>query len=286
MEGVVREPIVAGYFYEGDSKKLREQIKWSFLHNLGPRKLPEPIDSKERISIGYISPHAGYIYSGPIAAHTYFALSQEKKPDTIVIIGPNHTGLGKPVALAPWKTWKTPLGKINVDIILRNYLIKNSEIIFPDYKAHIQEHSIEVQIPFIQFIYGEQVQILPISVLDQTPEVASQIAEELYTAIRETNRDVIVIASSDMNHYDPHNVTLEKDMEAIRALMEMNPEKFYDTIVSNNISVCGPAGIMVLMYLSKKKNGKKPIVLKHATSGDTSGDKSAVVGYLAAVSPL
>ena len=282
IQGLVRPPAVAGFFYESDKDLLLKRIEWSFLHEVGPGSLPPKNRGSRRESLGYIVPHAGYIYSGPVAAHAYYSLSIEKSPETIILIGPNHTGLGSPVSIAPWREWKTPLGRIPIDREMFEWFVRNSSLVMPDYDAHIQEHSIEVQLPYLQYIYNSGIKILPIVAYDQTPEVARGLAEEIRRAIEELGRDVVILASSDLNHYDPHEVTLEKDRKAIDAIMSLDPERFFQTIVRENITVCGPIGIMVLMYLARTITHVKPVVLKHATSGDTSGDKSSVVGYLAA----
>ncbi len=284
-EELVRHAVAAGLFYEKDPKKLREQIKNCFLHPLGPGRLPEATDGSSRSSIGYLSPHAGYMYSGPIAAHTYLSLSLEKKPETIIIIGPNHTGLGKPLSLAPWREWETPLGRLKVDIELRNYLMRESRILYPEYAAHLYEHSIEVQLPFIQFVYGNDVRILAIAAMDQRPQTAIALAEELIEALDRLGKDAVIIASTDMSHYEPHEIAVEKDMRAFKAMRTLDPDKLYKVIIENNISMCGPLGAMVLMHMARRLGGKEPEILRYATSGDVTGDKSAVVGYLSAVFP-
>ena len=285
-EELVRNAVAAGLFYEGTKDKLIKQIESCFLHTLGPGKLPERVDGSSRSSIGYISPHAGYMYSGPIAAHTYFNLSLEKKPDTIVIIGPNHTGLGKPISLAPWREWETPLGRIAVDVELRNHLAKNSSVVQLDYAAHLYEHSIEVQIPFIQYLYGNSVRILAIAALDQRPSTAEALANDLLYSIEELGRDVVIIASTDMTHYEPYEDAVKKDMIAYKAMETLEPKELYKVINLHGISMCGPLGVMVLMHIARKIGGGKPRLLKYATSGDVTGDKTAVVGYLSAVFPI
>lgn len=281
-----RDPVAAGTFYEMKKTSLEEQIKRAFLHPIGPGKLPEKGEGAERKSIGFISPHAGYMYSGPIAAHTYYEMSREKKPDTIILIGPNHTGLGPGVSLAPWKYWRTPFGKIEVDEELRDYLIANSRITIPEYSAHLYEHSIEVQLPFIQFIYGSGVKIIPIAMKEQSPRVAEALASDIMESIRKYGRDAIVVASTDMSHYEPHDIAVKKDMEAFEKISEGDPSKFFEFIVKREVSMCGPGGVMVLMFLQKKLGGGRPVLLKYATSGDVTGDREAVVGYLSARFPI
>lgn len=282
----IRRPAVAGYFYEADASQLRRRIEWCFRHRIGPGLLPERSGEGERESIGYVVPHAGYVYSGPVAAHAYYALSREKRPETIILIGPNHTGAGPPVSLAPWRKWRTPLGIMEVDVELRDYLVKRGGVIVPDYEAHLFEHSLEVQLPFIQYVYGEEVKILPIVALEQTPSVAEAVVAELEEAVEALGRDAVILASTDFNHYDPHDVTFRKDMRAIEAMESLDVEEFYRVVMREDVSVCGPLGVMVLMLLARRRRGGRPEILAHATSGDTSGDLSHTVGYVAAKFPL
>ncbi len=286
INGVTRDPVAAGLFYENNPNRLLEQIRQLFLHPLGPGKLPERKDNGKRDSIGYMAPHAGYIYSGPVAAHTYYRLSLEKTPDTIIIIGPNHTGIGPAVSMAPWKEWETPLGKIQVDTELRDYFVRKSRLLYPEYSAHLYEHSIEVQLPFIQYVYKDKVKILPISVLNQMPKIAERLAEELLEAIEELGKDAIIIASTDMTHYEPHDIAVKKDLDTFEIIKTLDHEQLFRFITENNVSMCGPLGVMVLMIIAKKNGGPTPELLKYATSGEITGDKEAVVGYLSARFPL
>jgi len=285
VEGV-REPAVAGSFYEATRERLLAQLKWCFEHPLGPGALEKRGELGTRASTGFIAPHAGYMYSGPVAAHVYYKLAQEKPPETIVLVGPNHTGMGAPISLAPWKAWRTPLGLVRVDTELRDLIIKKSKVIMPDYEAHIFEHCLEVQLPFIQYALGEEVKILPIVAFDQSLEAAIATAEELLALAEELGRDYVVIASTDFNHYEPHKITCEKDEKALRAIESLDPKEFYKVVTKENVSVCGPFAVAVLVHIHKKRSGKKPILLKHATSGDVSGDKRYTVGYASVEFPL
>jgi AmmeMemoRadiSam system protein B len=286
IDDVIRHPVAAGMFYENNRDRLLKQMEGLFLHKLGPGKLPSKKFGVKRESIGYTSPHAGYMYSGPVAAHTYYRLSQEKVPDTIIIIGPNHTGLGPAVSMAPWKEWETPLGRIEVDTELRDYFVRKSKLIYPEYSAHLYEHSIEVQLPFIQYIYEDKdVRILPFSVLNQMPFIAEKLASEIEEAVKTLDKDVIIIASTDMTHYEPHDTARKKDLKAFEMMQTLDHNKFFEYITRNNVSMCGPLGVMVLMILEKKRGGKTPELLKYSTSGEVTGDLEAVVGYLSARFP-
>ncbi len=279
----VRQPVVAGYFYPSDPESLKKAIINSFKHPLGPGALPEVSSTRKKISTGFVVPHAGYVYSGPIAAHSYYHLAQEGVPETIIIIGPNHTGYGSLVSVYPKGKWATPLGEVEIDEDLARNIVNNSNYAELDAYAHIEEHSIEVQLPFIQFLYGDKVKIVPIVLAIQTPEVARDLAKAISDAKTSTGRDIVILASTDFTHYEPHDMAMKKDLEAIKALESLDIDRFYNIIRKLNVTACGPGGIMVLAEYTKLEYGDKAVMrlLKYATSGDTSGDKSAVVGYAA-----
>lgn len=273
-----RRPVVAGYFYPRERGKLIETIEWSFKHSIGPGAIPQLSAERKQISLGYVVPHAGYIYSGPVAAHAYFDMAQEGTPASIIILGTNHTGYGRPVSVYPEGIWETPLGQLYVDHELGKFVVDNSEIADFDVYAHIEEHSIEVQLPFLQYIFGDRVKILPIVIGVHTPEVAEDLANSIVNATKSLNRDILILSSSDFNHYEPHDITVEKDLLAIKKILELSTEEFYRIILDRDISICGPGGIMTLIEIAKSL-GAKAKLLKHATSGDIGGDRSAVVGY-------
>ncbi|OYT39476.1 MAG: AmmeMemoRadiSam system protein B [Desulfurococcales archaeon ex4484_58] len=278
----IRYPVVAGYFYPKDSIELKDMIKKLFLHRYGPGKEPAISSSRRRETIGYLAPHAGYIYSGPIAAHTYYNLALDGKPETIIVIGTNHTGLGSLVSVYPSGKWITPLGELRVDCELAEEIVYNSELAELDTDAHLEEHSVEVQLPFIQYIFGNDIYILPIVLGLHSYETAEDLAKAINKATTKLNRDTIIIASSDLNHYDPYDITVEKDHKAIEKILSLDSREFYETIINNHITVCGPGGIMTLIEYTKIKahnKNYKAELLKYANSGDISGDKSMVVGY-------
>jgi len=276
-----RHPAVAGYFYPDDKHELEALIKWSFTHKIGPGKLPETSPSRRRETIGYVAPHAGYVYSGPVAAHTYYQMALDGVPETVVVIGTNHTGYGALVSVYPGGVWETPLGLLEVDSELAKALADKSSIAELDEYAHLEEHSVEVQLQFIQYIYGGKVRILPVVMGLHTPDVAREVAKSLLDAAFSLERDIIIVASSDFNHYDPHDVTARKDREAVSMILKLDSVGFYNTLLREDVSVCGPGGIMVLIEYAKLVGGggARAELLKYATSGDVSGDKSHVVGY-------
>lgn len=278
----VRKPAVAGYFYPSKPVELKETISRLFQHSLGPGK--EPVVSNRLVKdvVGYVAPHAGYMYSGPVASHVYYDLASNGRFDTAIVIGTNHTGLGSLVSVYPGGEWITPLGRVKVDHELANLVVKYSDLAELDTDAHIEEHSVEVQIPFLQYLYGEDFTILPIVVGLHTVEAANDLARALRRSVEETGRVVVVIASSDFNHYEPYDISREKDMLAIKSILELSSESFYRNIVENNISVCGPGGVMALIEYAKSIHSAEEleaVLLKYANSGDVTGEKGFVVGY-------
>ncbi len=280
----VRQPAVSGYFYPSDPSELKKLIEWCFTHEVGPGRIPRVSEARIKRSTGFVVPHAGYIYSGPVAAHAFSVLAEEGVPETIIIIGPNHTGYGALVSVYPRGRWATPLGELEVDKELARAIVNNSNYAELDVYAHVEEHSIEVQLPFIQYLYGDRVRIVPIVLGIQTPEVAKDLATSIIDAETSLGRDIVVLASTDFTHYEPHEQAMKKDLEAINTLIEtLDIHKFYDVVRERNVTACGPGGVMSLAEYTKLKYKDKAAakLLKYATSGDTSGDKSAVVGYAA-----
>ncbi|MCC6013006.1 MAG: AmmeMemoRadiSam system protein B [Candidatus Verstraetearchaeota archaeon] len=271
-----RKPYVAGSFYDGEKEILKKQISWCFLHKIGPKALPSGIVKNEREVISLISPHAGYIYSGPVAAHGYYYISREPVPEVVVIIGPNHTGIGAGVAVWCEGDWETPLGKVKVDSELANMLVKEG-VAEEDESAHIYEHSIEVQIPFLQFIYQSEFKILPICMLLQDYETSYELGKTLAKLL--SNKSALMIASTDFSHYVPYNEAYRRDSLAIDCIVKMDAKSLERIIMKENISMCGPGPVMTVLEASKILGAKECKRLCYATSGDTSGPKNEVVGY-------
>ncbi|MEM1768929.1 MAG: AmmeMemoRadiSam system protein B [Nitrososphaerota archaeon] len=275
-----RRPAVAGLFYEFSPKSLKEQIEECFLHPIGPGKIPEKAVVKGSCPLALISPHAGYMYSGPVVAHGYFLLAGRMKPDTIIIVGPNHYGIGVDASIYPSGVWVTPLGEVEVDYELAKYLAESWSIFSLDEFSHSREHSIEVQIPFLQYILGDTFKILPICMLDQSLETALQVGESLAELIREKkNRSIMLIASTDFTHYEPHSVAVKKDFVAIEKITRLDCEELYRVIRELDISMCGYGPVISIMEASRRLGAREAQLLKYATSGDVTGDKTSVVGY-------
>jgi AmmeMemoRadiSam system protein B len=271
----VRRPVVAGAFYPADPTRLRRSIEESFTHRLGPEKLPgEP--SGERTIISVVCPHAGYMYSGPVAAHSYLQLSYEGKPDTVVIIGPNHTGLGGPVSLGGSDVWETPLGKVEIDKDLTSAISGSSDIIDVDEMAHIREHSIEVQLPFLQYIYGE-FKLVPICMGFQDLETSRMLGEVLAETLKE--RNALIMASTDLNHMEPQSTAEPKDRGVIDRILTLDEDALQDWVRSRRVSMCGYGPVSATLVASKKLGATRAELLAYGTSGDVTGDHSSVVGY-------
>ncbi|MEM1575278.1 MAG: AmmeMemoRadiSam system protein B [Nitrososphaerota archaeon] len=272
-----RFPVVAGAFYPSSKDLLIKEIEKCFKHQLGPGKVPDkPIEYFSRISF-LISPHAGYVYSGPVAAHGYYNLYKNPLPKTIIILGPNHQGYGTSVSIYPEGTWRTPLGEVKIDKELAYSIARVSDVFSLDEASHMYEHSIEVQIPFLQYILKD-FKIVPICMLDQNKKTSIEVGEAIASIIAD-KKDVAIIASTDFTHYESAKDANRKDNEAIKAIIDLDVDKFYNIIEELNVSMCGFGPVSSLMTIAKKIGVKKGNLLKYATSGDITGDYSSVVGY-------
>ncbi len=226
-----------------------------------------------------VCPHAGYIYSGPVAAHAYFSLAQDGKPDVFVILGPNHTGYGNPLSAMRESAWRTPLGDVQIDTETADAIASETGIVDFDEVAHKHEHSIEVQLPFLQFLYGAAFKFVPLCFLMQDLESAMEVGRGLAEVL--ANKNAVVIASSDFTHYEPQARVDKKDANALKAVEALDQKEFFQVIESEDISACGYGPIAALMTYAKALGATKAEVLCHKTSGDVTGDKTSVVGYAA-----
>jgi hypothetical protein len=272
-----RTPAVAGMFYPDEKNELKKSIKECFLHDFGPGKIP-PSDIKKKI-FGVICPHAGYMYSGPIACHSFYAISSDIS-ELFIIIGPNHWGIGSNVATIKDCKWSTPLGNVEVDSEMAEEISYLSEIMDIDYFSHTREHSIEVQLPILQEMYSD-FKILPISMIKQNMDVAKDVG--LAIAKIAEKKKVMIIGSSDFTHYEQNEFAHKQDMALIEPILKLDVGEFYDVLEERNVSACGYGAIAATMIASKKLGATKGELLKYATSGDITGDTSSVVGYGAIV---
>jgi len=267
-----RKPAVSGMFYAGTARELEEQIEWCYKHELGPGVMPQLNSGGLREIVAIVAPHAGYYYSGPVAAHAYKELADDGIFDTAVILGPNHTGYGYPVSVWTGVAWNTPLGEVEINETLAQSLLGG--IIKADETAHIHEHSIEVQLPWLQHLY-RSTKIVPITMLAQDIETARTVGK----VISQVDGNLILIASSDFTHYEPHPVAVEKDGSVIEAIVALDEEELYKRCECLNCTMCGYGPVASVIVAAKEMKAKRASLLKYATSGDTSGDFSRVVGY-------
>ncbi len=267
---------VAGYFYPEDPSDLRETIEECFLSPLGPKELPKNIDSPILKMRGLISPHAGYIYSGPVASWGYLRLSYAKRPKTIIIIGPNHRGLGPHFAIFPEGRWETPLGKVKVDEFTSQQLMEKVDFLKPSEIAHRDEHSIEVQLPFLQYLWENDFSIVPIAIsyfsIEELLLLGKAIAE------LKNIKDILFIASSDFSHYVSSLFAEKVDKKAISFILKKDPEGFFKEVLENRLSICGAGPITIMLYYLKNEKVDAKL-LKYGNSGDVTGDYSEVVAY-------
>jgi len=288
----MRHPAVAGAFYPSEPSILERTIEKCFLdHKFGPGELPKPGNIK---ILGALVPHAGYAYSGPIAAHSFRAISEAGGFETYIIIGTNHTGYGLPISISP-EDWMTPFGKVPLDKELAEQIVKKSKVADFDRYAHFAEHSVEVQIPFIQYIHKKlglgEFRIVAISMgIHHDLELIRSLAKGLFEAIKELGRNAVVIASSDLNHvgryYGVHTKGLTAkeygeclDNMAIEAILSFDTQKFLRVVEENQMSVCGVGAIGTLMEYSKIASAKEIKLLKYANSAQISGEEDISVGY-------
>ncbi len=259
----MRRPAVAGSFYPRQPEDLKEELEAAFSGASGSEPLP---------ILGAVVPHAGYVYSGAVAAEVYARLP---KRETFVLIGPNHRGLGLPVALSR-DSWMTPLGVVDCDVEMAD-LLKGS-IIGADESAHLQEHSLEVQIPFLQARF-ESFKILPICMGLQDEETAVEVGEAVGEAAKSLGRDCTIIASSDFTHYEPQEEARRKDARVIEAILRMDVSAVYKTVYGLDLTACGYGPISATITASKILGAETGKLLRYSTSGDVIGDFSQVVGY-------
>jgi AmmeMemoRadiSam system protein B len=277
---MIRKPAVAGIFYESDPISLKERIEWCFKHTLGPGGLPE-LGDRHKIK-GIVAPHAGYIYSGPVAAHSYYKLVEDGFPETFVILCPNHTGIGSGVSIMAEGEWITPLGSVEIDNEFSQELVLKSGIIDPDPMAHSQEHSCEVHIPFLQY-FKKDFKIVPISMWMQDLETSQEIAQSISETTQELGRNIVLIASSDFTHYQPQEIASRNDYQVLESIEKMDEKLMYNRVNALNVSMCGYGPVATTIMASKDMGAEKGELLKYATSGDITGDYSSVVGYGALV---
>lgn len=282
---MIRKPAVAGTFYEANPDSLKRRIEWCFQHQSGPGGIPEALGVKRELK-GVMAPHAGYLYSGPIAAHSYAKIAEDGFPETFLILCPNHTGLGSGVSIMKDGSWETPLGLVEIDSEFTEELMHQAPIIDSEPSAHLQEHSCEVQIPFLQYLaqkWNRDFKIVPICLWMQDLETATEIGEAIAKTSQKLGRDVLVVASTDFTHYQPQEIAKKTDSQILEAIQALDEKLMMSRVMELNVTMCGYGPVAATLVHSKAIGATKAQILKYGTSGDITGDKSAVVGYASAV---
>jgi len=261
---VIRTAAVAGQFYPRDQEGLLKAVG----------KLVDATVLKQEARC-VVMPHAGYLYSGPVAGKT---ISHVNVKDTVLILGPNHTGLGLPYSIISEGAWETPLGEVKIDSVLAKLMLQGSEFIKIDENAHMFEHSIEVELPFLQY-FNKDLSIVPMVISDFNLQYFKSVGEEIARAIKQHAKPTLIVASTDMTHYQPHDIAKNKDAQAIEAILKLDVEGLRKTIKQLNVSMCGFAPVAVAIYACSALGAKKAELIDYKTSGDITGDYSNVVGY-------
>jgi AmmeMemoRadiSam system protein B len=272
-----RPPAVSGIFYPSDPFELRKAIEQSFLNrNFGPGTIA-PAHKRSKI-YGIVSPHAGYAYSGSVAANGYQQILNMDH-ETIIITGPNHYGIGSGVATMREALWKTPMGGVEVNTEFVDRISKDSVIDVDDF-SHSRDHCLEVQLPFLQFIKkNDNFRIVPIILMWQDIDTAKDVGKIISQTIKSEGTEALVIASSDFTHYEPNEEAHRKDRELINAILSLDVSSFYEILERFDISACGYGAIASAMITVKELGATRGELLRYATSGDVTGDTSSVVGY-------
>jgi AmmeMemoRadiSam system protein B len=264
---MVRKPAVAGQFYPIDKNTL-----------LGDLGTLVPVGKDKIDAIGAVAPHAGYMYSGAVAGELYARLEPKA---VYVVLSPNHHGHGADFA-ASSEPWDTPLGTIDVDERILSSVLKRTSLVKVDKLAHAFEHSAEVQVPFIQ-VTSPGAKIVPITVKYGSPEELEEVSNSIADAVKESGRDAIIIASSDMTHYESRALATKNDNDAIERILALDPLGLMRVVEQKNISMCGYVPAVMMLMASKRLGAKKAELIRYADSGDVTGDTDAVVGYASIV---
>jgi AmmeMemoRadiSam system protein B len=269
MSTAVRQPAVAGRFYPANAQHLRAEVE-----TYTTARADALAESRIR-ALGCVVPHAGYMYSGHVAGAVYRRL---ELPRRYVLLCPNHTGAGEPLAVMSEGSWQTPLGNAIIDGELAAKLKSQMPLLSEDLVAHRFEHALEVQLPFLQ-VLAPGFRFVPITVSTSNFEVLSALGVVIGNALAGQQEPILVIASSDMNHYESDEITRVKDRRAIDQLLALAPRGLYDVVHEGNISMCGYGPAVVMLTAVRKLGATQAELIRYATSGDISGDKDMVVGY-------
>jgi AmmeMemoRadiSam system protein B len=270
MATTIRHPAVAGRFYPQDRASLRDEAT-SYLADV-PSTAPIQ-------ALGCIAPHAGYMYSGHVAGAVFARI---EIPQCCIVLCPNHTGMGPALSIMSEGEWETPLGNVPIDTALAANLKQRFPTLQEDSAAHRAEHGAEVELPFLQLRQPE-LRFVPIVLGTGQFETLEQLGNAIADVISEQKQAVLIVASSDMNHYESDVVTRAKDHRAIERILTLDPRGLYDVVTQQNISMCGYGPAVAMLTAARKLGAKSSELVKYATSGDVSGDREKVVGYAGVV---
>jgi MEMO1 family protein len=264
MAETIRHPAVAGRFYPRDREALQKDLE-SYL----------PTQSSPTPALACVAPHAGYIYSGAVAGAVFANLNI---PQRIIILCPNHTGKGHPLAIMSRGAWETPLGPVSIDSGVAETLKKNFPLLTEDADAHRSEHAIEVELPFLQFVRSKFT-FVPIALGTGQFNTLEKLGEAVADTVQSQAERILIVASSDMNHYENDAVTRIKDHKAIERMLALDARGLFEVVMREEISMCGFGPTIVMLTAAKRLGATKAELIKYATSGDVSGDREMVVGY-------
>jgi len=268
MHSTLRHPAVAGRFYPKDRDTLQKDVR-SYLSHQGA---PAP-------ALGCMAPHAGYIYSGAVAGAVF---ANVDLPRRFIVLCPNHTGRGHPLAIMSSGAWETPLGAAPIDSALAEALMKRFPLLTEDEAAHRSEHAIEVELPFLQFRRLDFT-FVPIALGTGQFDILEKLGEAVAEIVRAQAEPILIVASSDMNHYENDAVTRIKDHKAIERMLALDARGLFDVVTREDISMCGFGPAIVMLTASKRLGATSAELIRYATSGDVSGDREMVVGYAGVV---
>ena len=280
---MLRQPVVAGTFYPNDPNDLKRIIKDCFLEKDGVGYIPSLNSFKgKEYPINIMVPHAGYQYSGAIASHGYCEIVKHGFPEVFIILSPNHTGLGGEISVFNSGEWITPLGNVKIDCEFADSIIEFSDFASSDFTAHIHEHSIEVQLPFLQY-FSNDFKIVPIVMSKQDFISSNDLSNAIFEASSKLNRSYCVIASTDLSHFKNQEKANKVDGFVLENIGELNEFKLFEEVIQYNITMCGYAPVMTTISLSKRCSKNSCDILAYRTSGDVTGDFTSVVGYASGI---
>jgi AmmeMemoRadiSam system protein B len=262
---MIRHPAVAGQFYPGDEATLTQSVS----------ELCSPVVVEKQKALAVISPHAGYVYSGPVAGETF---SRVVIPEDVIILGPNHHGYGARVALMEKGSWEMPMGEVPINEELAAEISLASNIVHKDASAHRHEHSLEVQVPFLQF-FQKNLSITPLVISHMPFEDCAEVGRDIARAIVNYGKPVLIVASTDMTHYESREAAAAKDQSALERILLLDELGLYETVIGKRISMCGIIPTTIAIVAAKVLGAKKVDLVRYTDSGEASGDTRQVVGY-------